>query len=110
VLNSVAENAARICEANDALIYRFDGHRLVGVAEYGPLPGQLGKGPHVIDRRSIPGRAIIDRGTVHVHDLAVVPLHETRARHSNGSGDPIAARRGSHRRDHDSPNGSATIF
>ena len=45
VLNSVAENAARICEANDALIYRFDGHRLVGVAEYGPLPWQLGKGP-----------------------------------------------------------------
>jgi signal transduction histidine kinase len=86
VLNSVAENAARICEANDALIYRFDSHRLVGVAEYGPLPGQLGKGPHVIDRYSIPGRAIIDRGTVHVHDLTVVPLHELRAVFLRGHG------------------------
>jgi len=86
VLNSVAENAARICEANDALIYRFDGHRLVGMAEYGPLPGQLGKGPHVLDRRSIPGRAIIDRGTVHVHDLAVVPLYELRAVFLRGHG------------------------
>ena len=45
VLNTVAENAARICEANDALIYRFDGRRIRGVAEYGPLPGNIGKGP-----------------------------------------------------------------
>jgi len=79
VLNAVAENAARICEANDALIYRFDGRRLVGVADYGPLPGNIGIGPKVIDRLSIPGRAIIDRQTVHVHDLSAVPTTELRA-------------------------------
>ena len=45
VLNTVAENAARICEANDALIYRFDGRHFTGVAEYGPLPGNFRKGP-----------------------------------------------------------------
>ena len=73
VLNTVAENAARICEANDALIYRFDGRHFKGVAEYGPLPGNLGKGPPRFDRRSVPGRAVIDRKTVHVHDLSAVP-------------------------------------
>jgi signal transduction histidine kinase len=79
VLNTVAENVARICEANDALIYRFDGRRFNGVAEYGPLPGNLGKGPPVLDRRSIPGRAVIDRQTIHVHDLSEVPESELRA-------------------------------
>jgi signal transduction histidine kinase len=79
VLNTVAENAARICEANDALIYRFDGRRFEGVAEYGPLPGNSGKGPPGLDRRSVPGRAVIDRKTVHVHDLSAVPTTELRA-------------------------------
>ena len=73
VLNTVAENAARICEANDALIYRFDGRRFEGVADYGPLPGNLGKGPPGLDRRSFRGRAVIDRKTVHVHDLSAGP-------------------------------------
>ena len=79
VLNTVAENAARICEANDALIYRFDGRRLVGVADYGPLPGNFGIGPKVVDRFSIPGRTVIDRRTVHIHDLSAVPTTELRA-------------------------------
>jgi signal transduction histidine kinase len=79
VLNTVAENAARICEANDALIYRFDGRQFKGVAEYGPLPGNLGKGPPILDRHSAPGRAVIDRQTVHVQDLAEVPESELRA-------------------------------
>jgi signal transduction histidine kinase len=78
VLNTVAENAARICEANDTLIYRFDGQRLRGVADYGPLPGQLGKGP-TITRLSVPSRCIIDCRTIHVHDLAAVPTDDFRA-------------------------------
>ena len=79
VLNAVAKNAARLCEANDAMIYRFDGQRLKGVADFGPLPGQLGHGPATHDRLSIPGRSIIDRQTVHIHDLAEVPLDDLRA-------------------------------
>ena len=79
VLNAVAENAARLCEANDAVIYRFDGQRLKGVADYGPLPGQQGQGPVTLDRLSIPGRSIIDRQTVHIHDLLEVPLDDLRA-------------------------------
>ena len=79
VLNAVAENAARICEANDALIYRYDGHRIRGVADYGPLPGDIGRGPRAVDSQTIPGRAVIDRQTVHIHDLYAVPESELRA-------------------------------
>jgi signal transduction histidine kinase/putative methionine-R-sulfoxide reductase with GAF domain len=79
VMDAIAENAARLCEANDALIHRIDGDSLKGVANYGPLPGQVGEGPPSIDRSSIPGRAVIDRQTIHIHDLAAEPEDELRA-------------------------------
>ena len=79
VMDAIAENAARLCEANDALIHRIDGDSLKGVANYGPLPGQVGEGPPSIDRTSIPGRAVIDRQTIHIHDLAAEPEDELRA-------------------------------
>src|SRR5687767_3038427 len=69
VLNAVAENAARLCEANDSLILRIDGETLKRVAHHGPLPTELGVGPRTNDRGSIPGRAVVDRKTVHIHDL-----------------------------------------
>jgi GAF domain-containing protein/anti-sigma regulatory factor (Ser/Thr protein kinase) len=69
VLDAVAENAARLCEANDSLIIRIDGDALKRVAHYGPLPTELGVGPRITDRGSIPGRAIVDRKTIHIHDL-----------------------------------------
>jgi signal transduction histidine kinase len=78
VLKTVAESAARICEANDAVIFRIDGQRLRGVADYGPLPGQLGKGPFLV-RLSVPGRCVLDCRTIHVHDLPEVPKEEFRA-------------------------------
>ena len=63
VLDLVAENAARLCEATDAVSHRIDGDKIRVVANYGPLPGQyLGLLP--IDRDSIPGRAIIERQTL----------------------------------------------
>jgi signal transduction histidine kinase len=80
MLNTVAENAARICDANDAQIYRFDSRGFHAVAEFGPLPGNVGKTPPVLDRRSVPGRAVMDRQTVHVHDLNAIPESELRAR------------------------------
>src|SRR5215468_1724233 len=67
VLDAVVESAARLCNATDGLIARVDGDVLIpGVAKYGSMPvpeaRRLSYGTPV-------GRAIIDRETVHVHDL-----------------------------------------
>ena len=82
VLDTVAENAARLCEANDALIHRIEGDSLKRVANYGPLPGSPDEGGTVsIDRGLyIPGRAMIDRKTIHIHDLTAEPEDDLRAR------------------------------
>ncbi|MGH2395895.1 MAG: GAF domain-containing protein, partial [bacterium] len=79
VLDAVAESAARLCEANDALIHRIDGDTLKRVANFGPLPARLGGGPPSIDRGYIPGRAVIERQTIHIHDLAEEPEHDLAA-------------------------------
>ena len=68
VLDTVAENAARLCEAKDAVISRVDGETLKQVAQYGAIPVPE---PNRINRNSPVGRAIVDKKTIHVHDLAV---------------------------------------
>src|SRR5215475_12674280 len=68
VLDAVAESAARVCGAHDALIYRIDGDVLRLEAHYGPLPWMNEGMP--CNRGSVTGRAIIDRQTIHIHDLA----------------------------------------
>jgi signal transduction histidine kinase len=71
VLDTVAENAARLCEAIDAHIFRIDGnlHRLC--ASYGSMPIIAAHESAALSRAVVSGRAIVDRETVHVHDLAV---------------------------------------
>jgi signal transduction histidine kinase/putative methionine-R-sulfoxide reductase with GAF domain len=77
VLDVVAENAARLCDATDAVIHRIDGDKLRSGARYGLLPTRRGSEPlTAIDRGSIPGRAVIDRRTLHIHDLAAEPEGE----------------------------------
>src|SRR5215475_6916808 len=68
VLDVVAGNAARLCEANDAVIFRIEGDSLQCVANYGPIPVTEMQRPIV--RGSPGGRAVIDRQTIHVHDIA----------------------------------------
>src|SRR5262249_38097509 len=67
-LDTVAGNAARLCEANDATINRIDGNTLqrLGRAKYGPMPASP---PPSLHRGNPSGRAVIDRTTVHVHDI-----------------------------------------
>jgi signal transduction histidine kinase/putative methionine-R-sulfoxide reductase with GAF domain len=80
VLDVVAENAARLCEATDAVIHRIDGNMLRNVANYGPLPGRGGRESLPMDRDSIPGRVIIDRRTLHIEDLGALPEDDFPAR------------------------------
>ena len=83
VLDVVAENAARLCEATDAAIILVDGESLKMVAHYGPL--EASRNPP-FDRTSIPGRAIIDRQTIHIHDLTKVPEDDLRSRFARSIG------------------------
>ena len=66
VLDVVVENAARLCEASDAQIYGRWRPLTGGV--YGVMPAPAIALP--ITRGTPAGRAIIDRQTIHVHDLA----------------------------------------
>ena len=69
VLDTVAENAARLCDASDALIFRVNGDFHERVASYGSMPVREQTSDSL--RRGGPvGRAILDRETVHIHDLA----------------------------------------
>jgi GAF domain-containing protein len=86
VLDVVAENAARLCDATDAVIHRIDGDTLRPVANYGPLPGRGGRESIPIDRDHIPARAIINRQTLHIDDLAAVPEDELPARFARSVG------------------------
>src|SRR5262245_13912895 len=68
VLDTVAQNAARLCEATDAQILRVDGDILRLVASYGPLPTSQTR---PLNRQLVSGRAVIDRETIHVHDITL---------------------------------------
>ena len=70
VLDAVGENAARLCDANVALIFRVDGDGLRLVASHGPLPIIPPSEGIPIERGSVTGRAVLDRITIHIHDLA----------------------------------------
>ena len=73
VLDAVAVNAARLCDAKDAFISLLDGDLLVPRgfwASYTPFGATFG-GPGLrVSRGSVMGRAVIENRTIHVHDLA----------------------------------------
>ena len=76
VMNTVAENAARVCGAEDAVIYRIEDDRVRRAAHFGSLSTHIPTAP--IDRDSPFGRAILERRTIHVENIE--PLLETEYR------------------------------
>jgi two-component system, NtrC family, sensor kinase len=66
VLDSVAEHAARICEAQIVDIFLVENDMLRGAASF----GDLGRPPAMrLDRSTVTGRAICDLQPVHIADL-----------------------------------------
>jgi PAS domain S-box-containing protein len=71
VLDAVAENAARLCDANNAEIFRLEDKLLRLAASYGEIPVVIHAYQGVpVTRDTVTGRAACDRRTIHVHDLA----------------------------------------
>src|SRR3972149_1821921 len=71
VMDAIAENAARLCDADDVLVRRIDGENYYLVSHFGSIPIVVGMGVNIRIGRSTPaGRAVVDRKTIHVHDLA----------------------------------------
>jgi PAS domain S-box-containing protein len=71
VLDAVAENAARLCDSNNAEIFRLENNLLRLVASSGEIPVNVHAREGLpANRDRVMGRAACDRRTIHVHDLA----------------------------------------
>src|SRR3990172_773047 len=86
VLDVVAENAARLCDAIDAVIHRVQGEALRMAAHYGEIPIPIIARTLTLDRNTVVGRAVVDRQTLHIHDIAAIPESELPARPARQQG------------------------
>jgi two-component system NtrC family sensor kinase len=76
VFDTMAENAVKLCEAERAFIFRFDGKLLRAIATYnvGPdLREFADQNPIAPGRHSISARAALERRTVQVADIQADP-------------------------------------
>src|SRR5262249_3946576 len=76
VLDVVAENAARLCGAHDAIIHRRDRDVLHDAAHYGLISRSEDETQTPVNRDSVAGRAVVDRQFIHVHDIQAAPDEE----------------------------------
>jgi len=70
VLDTIAKNSARLCGADDATIRLLQNDGLQLVAHYGSITIRS-SAISSVDRNTVHGRAVFDRRTIHVHDMAV---------------------------------------
>ena len=75
VLDAVAESAARLCNAKDAVIRLVEGNVLRLAAHKGPFPF-FGPSELPIDRGSVTGRAVVDGQPIHIEDLLAIAATE----------------------------------
>jgi len=76
VFDTVVENAVRLCEAERAFLFQFDGELLRYAASYNVSPELrefVNRNPIAPGRHSISARAALDRRTVHVRDVQADP-------------------------------------
>jgi GAF domain-containing protein/anti-sigma regulatory factor (Ser/Thr protein kinase) len=80
VLGAIARTAARLCDAQDAMILQVEGDTIRHVAKYGRLRAIRDVGDTFpLSRDWVGGRAIIDRKTVHIRDMKRAVEREYRA-------------------------------
>ncbi|HEY3065549.1 MAG TPA: GAF domain-containing protein [Methylomirabilota bacterium] len=83
VFETLAENAVRVCGAERAFIFRFDGQVLRGVASHNASEGLIAfiqQNPVTLGRGSATARAGLERRVVHVHDAMADPEYTYGAR------------------------------
>ncbi len=76
VLQAVADNTSRLCDARDVSIALVEGEVLKVVASHGTMARWWPEEGIPISRGSVTGRAVVERRPVHVHDLAAEPDEE----------------------------------
>src|SRR2546428_1555286 len=69
VLDAVAENAARLCDAEDVVIQRVEGDVLGPAAHFGSMPVTSDALTMPISSDWVVGRAVLERRTLHFHDM-----------------------------------------
>jgi GAF domain-containing protein len=76
VLETVVHAAARFCDAPDVAMLRIDGNVLRGAAAIGPFGeemirrvGRIEELEFPLTAETVSGRAVVERRTLHVHDL-----------------------------------------
>ena len=76
VFETVAESSVRLCGADRAFIFRFDGELLRVAATFNASPELkefVERNPIRLDRHSASGRAALERQTIHIPDVLADP-------------------------------------